>query len=90
MVRAMKAVWLDQAEGIDFSDRTNREDPTRRPRRRSLRTQLAFPKGACPDLHIVTQITRTMDGWFDRVRNGDLRETHVQQGSCQCQVVRPV
>jgi hypothetical protein len=43
---------------------------------------LLFPKGACPDLHIVTQITGAKDGLFDRVRNADRRETYVTGDGC--------
>jgi hypothetical protein len=43
---------------------------------------LLFPKGACPDLHVVTAITGAKDGLLDRVQNADRRETFVTGNRC--------
>jgi hypothetical protein len=43
---------------------------------------LLFPKGAYPNLHIVTQITGAKDGLLDRVQNADSRETYLTGEGC--------
>lgn len=43
---------------------------------------LLFPEGACPNLHIVTQIIGTKDGLFDRIHNADRRDTYVTGDGC--------
>ncbi|WBU28716.1 hypothetical protein OOZ54_18930 [Rhodopseudomonas palustris] len=43
---------------------------------------LLFPKGVHPNLHVVTRITGTKDGLFDRVCSAENRETYLSGDGC--------